>query len=102
MRAYQIMFPAAIIAAWLPVLAQDLPAPVPLVTGKRITPVGKHTNVGSYPANMALTPDGKFIVVTNTGFRQFATVLSVSDGGVVSKMEVKEQRKDGSGKKEGL
>src|SRR5438552_1729222 len=85
-----------------PLYAQRQPDSVPLVTGKRITPQGRQTEVGSYPANMALTPDGKHIVVTNTGFRQFVHVLSVADGSVVSIKEVKGDRNDGSGKQQGL
>ena len=81
---------------------QTPPDSVPLVTGKRITPQGKQTNVGSYPANMALTPDGKHLVVTNAGFRQFVSVLSAADGSLVSKLEVTGDRSDGSGKKQGL
>src|SRR5205085_440535 len=54
---------------------------------------------GSFPANMVLTPDAKYIVVTNTGFRQFLSVLSVNDGHVVSQIEV---GKESAGHKEGL
>ncbi len=86
----------------IPINAQTPSESVPLVTGKRITPQGRQTNVGSYPANMTLTPDGKYVVVTNAGFRQFVHVLSASDGSVVSRMEVSAQRTDGSNKKEGL
>ena len=58
----------------------------PLPTGKRIAPQGKQTDVGSFPVNMALSPDGKFIAVTNTGFRQFLSILSADDGHLVSQM----------------
>ncbi len=60
--------------------------PDPLPTGKRIAPQGKQTEVGSFPVNMALSPDGKFIAVTNTGFRQFLSILSADDGHLVSQM----------------
>src|SRR5262245_12377586 len=62
--------------------------PVPLVTGKSITPQGKQTPVGSFPCNMVLSPDGKFIVVTNAGYREYLSVLSVDDGRIVSQIEV--------------
>src|SRR5258708_23316344 len=68
-----------------PVWAQT---PIPLVTGKSITPQGTQTPVGSFPCNMLLSPDGKFIVVTNAGFRQYLTVLSVEDGRIVSQIAV--------------
>ncbi len=61
---------------------------VPLVTGKLITPVGRQIPVGSFPVNMLLSPDGKYVVVTNAGFRQFLSVLSVEDGHVVSQIPV--------------
>lgn len=75
---------------------------VPLVTGKFITPQGRQTNVGSFPANMILSPDGRFAVVTNTGSQQYVSVLSVEDGRLLSQIEVKGERKDGSKKEEGL
>jgi YVTN family beta-propeller protein len=85
----------------LPVEAER-PEPAPLVTGRRITPEGKQTNVGSFPANMLLSPDGRYLVVTNTGYRQFLSVLSGEDGHLVSRLAFNALRKDGSRKKEGL
>ncbi len=61
-------------------------APEPLSNGRRIAPQGQQTDVGSFPVNMALSPDGKFIAVTNTGFRQFLSILSADDGHLVSQM----------------
>src|SRR5258708_6206706 len=61
---------------------------VPLSTGKLITPQGRQTEVGSLPANMLLTPDGRFVIVTNTGFRQYLCVLSAEDGRIVSRIQV--------------
>lgn len=58
-----------------------------LPTGKYIRPVGDSVNVGSYPANMVVSPDGKFVVVTNTGFRQQLTVLDSTTGEVKDKLE---------------
>lgn len=58
-----------------------------LPTGKLITPVGSHASVGSYPVNMAVTPDGKFAVVTTIGFRQFLSVIEVKTGRVVTKLD---------------
>jgi YVTN family beta-propeller protein len=34
---------------------------------------------------MALSPDGKYLVVTDTGYREYLTVLSTADGHLVSK-----------------
>jgi YVTN family beta-propeller protein len=77
-------------------------APVPLVTGKAITPTGEHTGVGSFPVNMALTPDGRFALVTSTGTREYVTVLSVADGKVVSQVGYNDARADLKGKKQDL
>jgi YVTN family beta-propeller protein len=75
---------------------------VPLVTGKQITPQGKQINVGSFPAHMLLSLDGRYVVVTNTGYRQFLSVLSVEDGRIVSQIEVGAQREAGTARREGL
>ena len=62
-----------------PALAQN---PNPLVTGKRITlpPLGAQTNVGSLPMNMILTPDGKYAISTDMGFRQGLACVSTVTG----------------------
>lgn len=62
--------------------------PIPLPTGKLITPVGTHTPIGSFPVNMLLSPNGKYVVVTNSGYRQFLSVLNAEDGKVVSQIQV--------------
>ncbi len=52
-----------------------------LVTGKQITPQGTGTqNVGSLPMNMVLTPDGKYALVSDMGFREYLTCLNTSTG----------------------
>ncbi len=86
----------------LPAATPLVPAAVPLVTGKFITPLGRQTNVGSFPANMLLSPDGRFVVVTNVGYRQFVSVLSATDGRLVSQIGFGARRTDGSDKREGL
>ncbi len=55
-----------------------------LSTGQRLTPIGSEVGVGSFPVNMAVTPDGKFIVVTDSGFRQHLTVIRSASGAVTS------------------
>lgn len=74
----------------------------PLVTGKAITPQGSQTSVGSFPVNSILSPDGRYVIVTNSGSKQFVTALRVQDGSVASQIAVNGARKDGSGLKEGL
>ncbi len=60
---------------------------IPLVTGKFLTPLGSHAPVGSFPANLILSPDGKFAISTNAGFRQQLSVIDVASGKVVSKVD---------------
>ena len=76
--------------------------PTPLPTGKFITPLGTQTGVGNFPDNALLTPDGKFLVVTNTGSREFVSVLDARDGRLVSQAKVDGPRKDKPAKKKGL
>ncbi|NLH99685.1 MAG: hypothetical protein GX446_09375 [Chthonomonadales bacterium] len=79
-------------------LAQT-PEPMPLPTGKLITPRGTHTAVGSLPANMAAVHNGRYVVVSNVGFRQALTVIRTSDGQIVSRIELNGTR---DSQKEGL
>jgi len=65
----------------------DTKTSVPLVTGKRITPEGTQTNVGSFPDNLVLSPDGRYILVTNTGFREYLSILRSADGKLVSRLD---------------
>jgi YVTN family beta-propeller protein len=59
---------------------------VPLPTSHVITPEGSSVGVGSFPANLAVSPDGKYIAVTDTGFRESLSILSAADGRVVSQI----------------
>lgn len=59
----------------------------PLPTGKWISPEGFQAEVGSFPANMLLAPNGRYAVVTNTGYRQFLTVVNSDTGDRVSQLD---------------
>src|SRR5262252_3979816 len=48
-----------------------------LPNGWRIAPVGKHVAVGDLPLAMVLSPDGRFVIVTNNGYEK--PTLSVVD-----------------------
>ena len=56
--------------------------PNPLVTGKKITlpPLGTQTAVGSLPMNMILTPDGRYAISSDMGFRQALVSVSTVTG----------------------
>ncbi len=78
---------------------QALTAQERLPTGRDITPQGKSVAVGSFPANMQMSPDGRFLAVTNTGYRQYLSILSTEDGHIVSQISVNSTR---NGHKQGL
>ena len=65
----------------------------PLVTGKWITPEGFQQPVGSFPTNMALSPDGRYAVVTNTSYREYLSVLDADSGALVSRLDFNGGRK---------
>lgn len=96
------LVPCAALALFCSAAVAERTEPTPLVTGKRISPAGSHTGVGSFPVNLLLSPDGAYAVITNTGARQFLTSLRVADGSVVSQVPFNGNRSDGSNKKEGL
>src|SRR5690348_16678492 len=50
---------------------REAPLPTPLITGKAIdTHPSGSADVGSIPFNMVLSPEGRFAVTTDNGFRQ--------------------------------
>lgn len=51
-----------------------------LPTGKLITPQGQQTPLGNLPLGMAMSPDGRFLVTSSNGFRQYLHVVSTVDG----------------------
>lgn len=77
-------------------------APAMLPTGKAIQPLGAQTQVGSFPVNMAISPDGKWLVVTNSGDREFLSVLKAADGSLVSQQEFNTSPGGGRRNKKGL
>ena len=57
-----------------------------LPTGRRLISYGSHTPVGSFPCNMSLSPDGKWIAVTDSGFREYISILNAQTGQLVSRV----------------
>ena len=44
----------------------------------RLTPAGKQIPVGDLPLNIVLSPDGKYLAVTNNGYsKQFISIIDV-------------------------
>ena len=76
---------AAVCTALL--LAGSASADDQLVTGKKITPAGTQQNVGSLPMNLVLSPDGKYAVSSDMGFRQSLWSLRTSDGQRVANVD---------------
>ena len=74
----------AVGAACAGLLAAGLKAADQLNTGKKISPVGTQQNVGSLPMNLITSPDGKYAIATDMGFREQLTSLRTSDGTKVS------------------
>lgn len=52
-------------------------------TGHFITPAGTSEAVGSFPCNSLLTPDNRFLIVTDAGFRESLSVIDTASGKVV-------------------
>ncbi len=76
-----------IVTALSTMLALQMATPQQLVNGKLITPIGEHTSVGSYPVNMVLSPDGKALTVTDSGYRQHLTTVDAATGKVLSDLD---------------
>jgi YVTN family beta-propeller protein len=66
----------------------DRPRPVPLVTGKAISPKPQTSqDVGNLPMNLALTPDGRYIISSDMGFHEAVWAIRTSDGKGVSHVD---------------
>lgn len=66
-----------------------------LATGKEITPLGDSVDVGNFPSNLLVSPDGRFVVSTNAGFDQRITVMNAETGEVVSSIPFNGKEKSG-------
>lgn len=76
--------------------------PIPVSSGRFISPAGTQTPVGSFPCNGVLSPDGKYLVVTDCGTREYLSVLDTRDGRVTSQIKIGGRRTDKSGNNQGL
>jgi len=60
-----------------------------LPNGWRIAPAGRHIQVGDLPLNMAMSVDGRFLVITNNGWtRPTLTVFDTKTEQVTSRVNV--------------
>jgi DNA-binding beta-propeller fold protein YncE len=94
---------AALLVFWLIPLSLAMcahqPAPTPLNTGKFITPATQTSfDVGNMPMNLALTPDNKFILASDMGYRQSLWSIRVSDGLGISHVDYNSSAKAGKKK----
>src|SRR4051794_1027792 len=70
------------------------PGPVPggatlLPNGWRIDPAGHHLQVGDLPLNMVMSPDGRYIVITNNGWaKPTLTVFDTKSEQVIGRAQV--------------
>ncbi len=56
-------------------------------TGKALLPADRGIPVGSYPVQMKLSPNGRWLIVTNAGSRQQLSVIDTATHLVASKLE---------------
>jgi YVTN family beta-propeller protein len=60
-----------------------------LPNGWRIAPAGRHVQIGDLPLNMAPSPDGRFLVITNNGWtRPTLTVFDTKQEQVTSRVQL--------------
>ncbi len=81
------------LAACLFNASQAAHAQASLITGKKITvpALGAQQNVGSLPMNMILTPNGRYAISTDMGFRQSLYSIDTRTGQAVSHLDFPRQ-----------
>jgi YVTN family beta-propeller protein len=72
----------------------------PTSTGRHITPLGSHVDVGGFPVNSTVSPDGHWMAVTNTGIDERISIVDTQTGKVADFKGF--NGTDGQGKKQGL
>jgi len=83
-------FPPALFCLALIFLAMcaHTPPPQPLSTGRFITPATQSSwDVGNLPMNLVLTPDGRYALAVDMGYREALWSIRVSDGQGVSHID---------------
>ena len=70
---------------------------VPVSSGRLLTPAGAHVGVGSFPCNMISSPDGRYLVVTDAGYREQLTVIDTATGSPTDHVDFVGSRNDPDG-----
>lgn len=71
---------------------------VPNSVGRSLSPVGDQVEVGSFPINIAKSSDGRFLAVTNVGFREQISILDATSGKLLSTIPFNQPQTKGRGK----
>lgn len=66
-----------------------------------LRPVGNAVDIGGFPTNLEASPDGRFLVATNSGIEEYLTVIDASTGKIVSRVNFDGDAPDQK-KKDGL
>ena len=66
-----------------------------LVTGKRISEPEERQSVGSWPMNMVATPDGRFVITSDMGWRESLWAIRMEDGRGVSEAAFSNKTRNG-------
>src|SRR3974390_2679241 len=66
-----------------------------LITGKRISDAEWRQPVGSLPMNMMASPDGRFVLTSDMGYRESLWSIRMEDGRGVSNVEFSNKTKRG-------
>ena len=64
--------------------AQKLDAPAVTPHGWGITPAGRQTDVGPGPQALAMSPDGRMIVIANAGYSQHSLMVMDAATGAIT------------------
>ena len=57
-----------------------------LPIGRKISPAGTNTEIGSLPMNIILSPDGNYAITSDMGFNQYLTSVDTTSGATVSQV----------------
>ncbi|HEX8914561.1 MAG TPA: hypothetical protein VF796_19585 [Humisphaera sp.] len=68
----------------------------PLVSGRWMSATRPTTaaSIGSFPANVVVSPDGKYAITTGQGTRNHLTAVRLSDGQVTGKVDFRSSAED--------